>query len=111
MIEKIILDHLSNRLDVPVYMERPQSPPAKFVLIEKTGSSKVNKIESATIVCQAYADTLEHSAILNEKVKEAMESATSLSHIYEVSLNSDYYFPNTNKHEYRYQSAWGLVFN
>ena len=49
MIEKILLDYLGQNLSVPVFMERPANPPSKYVLIEKTGSSKQNKICAATI--------------------------------------------------------------
>ena len=50
MIEKIILDYLNDKLDVDVYLERPVKAPLKYVLLEKTGSSRENYINSATAV-------------------------------------------------------------
>lgn len=111
MIEKIILDYLNQVLTVPVFMEQPLDAPSQFVLVEKTGSSKSNQIESATMVFQSYADTLEHTAMLNEEVKSAMDNAINLSMIADSSLNSDYYFPDQTKHKYRYQAVYDLVFH
>ena len=48
MIEKIAINHLSTALTVPVYMEIPQNPPNTFVLVEKTGSSRTNRVNRAT---------------------------------------------------------------
>ena len=49
MIEKIILDYLNYNLDVPVYMERPATPPDEYILLEKTGAQLENHIFTATI--------------------------------------------------------------
>ena len=45
MIEETILEYLESRLDVPVYLMRPENVPNSFVLIEKTGGSRTNKVE------------------------------------------------------------------
>ena len=34
MIEKIILDHLTKKLAVPIFMEMPEEAPASFVVLE-----------------------------------------------------------------------------
>ena len=109
MIEKIILDYLSQELSVPVYMERPESPPAQYVIIEKTGSAKRNQIYDATLAIQSYAPSMFEAAVLNETVKEAMESAISLSEICRVGLNSDYNFTDTAMKAYRYQAVFDIT--
>ena len=38
MIEEIILNFLAVRLDVPVRLSVPTPAPARFVVVEKTGS-------------------------------------------------------------------------
>ena len=43
MIEKITLDFLSSKLKVPVCLEVPVNQPKKYVVIEKTGSSRKNR--------------------------------------------------------------------
>lgn len=109
MIEKTILDHLNNVLNVPAYMERPEGPPDRYVLIEKTGSGKRNHICDATIAVQSYAPTLFRAAELNEEVKEAMEAAIELDNICRVNLNSDYNFTNTAMKQYRYQAVFDIT--
>ena len=40
MIETIVLDYLSSVLPEPCSLEVPERPPARFVVLEKTGSSR-----------------------------------------------------------------------
>lgn len=113
MIEKIIYDYLNSLTDslgVPAYLERPKNSPDLFVLIEKTGSSQVNKIKSATIAIQSYAPGLYAAASLNEAVKAAMENAVDLPDIGAVRLNGDYNFTNTSRKEYRYQAVFEITY-
>ena len=95
MIEKTILDYLNQELSVPVYMERPEDPPERFVLLEKTGSSKRNYICNATFAIQSYAPSMYEAALLNELVKDTVENAITLSEICRVSLDSDYTITDT----------------
>lgn len=111
MIEKTILDYLSDCLpDVPVYMEVPADRPAVFVVIEKTGSSRINHIDSATIAVQSYGATLYDAAVLNERVKTAMLDAITLDSISRAALNSDYNYTDTTAKHYRYQAVFDVTF-
>ena len=111
MIEKTILDYLRECLpDVPVYMEVPADRPALFVVIEKTGSSRINHIDSATIAVQSYGATLYDAAALNERVKAAMLDAITLDSISRTALNSDYNYTDTTSHHYRYQAVFDVTF-
>lgn len=111
MIEKIILDYLNTTLpDVPVYMEVPEDRPAVFVVIEKTGSSRINHIDSATIAVQSYAASLYDAAALNERVKATMLDAITLDSISRVALNSDYNYTDTASKHYRYQAVFDVTF-
>ena len=69
MIEKTILDHLSASLEVACGMEVPANAPASFVVLEKTGTSRKNRIGTAILAVQSYAPTLYEAACLNERVK------------------------------------------
>lgn len=110
MIEVIVLNYLNSTLRVPAYMEVPVDAPAEYVLLEKTGSSVENCIETATITVQSYANTLFQAASLNEEVKEAMKDIVSLREIMGVELNSDYNFTDATKKKYRYQAVFELIF-
>lgn len=73
MVEKIMLDYLNDALTSPVYMERPTNPPREYVIIQKTGSSKVNRLETATLAFQSYSGSLYEASVLNEVVKRCRE--------------------------------------
>ena len=110
MIEKIVLDHLSTALAVPVCLEIPENPPNTFVLVEKTGSSRANQINRATLAVQSWAKTMMSAAELNEQVKTAMDELTIYDDVCVCRLNSDYNFTDTMTKHYRYQAVFDLVF-
>lgn len=113
MIEKIVLDYLAAQLDVPVFMQEPESNPnpgtGQFVVIEKTGSGRRDWICNATIAIQSYAPTLYEAAVLNEQIKQAMDGILVIPQISKVSLNSDYNFTNEEMKQPRYQAVFDLV--
>ena len=108
MIEVIILNHLKDVLGVPVYMEEPITPPVQYVLMEKTGSDRENMINSSTFAFQSYDGTLYLTAMLNERVKAAVESLAELDEIGRVTLNSDYNFTDVTKKRHRYQAVYDI---
>lgn len=109
MIEKTILNYLKSE-GLEAYMEMPKNTSQNpFVVIEKTGSSYINKIYTSTLAIQSYADTLYNAASLNELVKHVMQQAVSLPIITKVSLNSDYNFTDTDSKRYRYQAVFDIT--
>lgn len=109
MIEKIILDYLNDNLEVNAYMEKPKSPEASYLLVEKTGGGENNHIFNATIVIQSIAETMYKAASLNEEVKGLMSGAVSLDEVVKVELNSDYNFTDTTTKQYRYQAVFDIT--
>ena len=103
MIEKTILDYLDEHLSVPVYMEEPINKPASYVLIERTGSSESDLIESTTLALQSYGASLYDAAVLNMAVKARIKQAVELPSVSAVYINSDYNFTDTETKRYRYQ--------
>ena len=110
MIEKIVFDYLSQMLGVPVRTEKLGNVPEEYVLIEKTGSSVENHINSSTIAIQSYSDTLYNAALLNDQVKQAMDHMAESTNIYKSSLNRDYNFTDTNTKQYRYQAVYDIYY-
>lgn len=108
MIELTILTHLAETLEAPVSLEKPDPAPARFVLFEKTGSSKSNRLSSSTFAFQSWAPTLYEAAQLNELVKAAVESLEELDEIGRVELSTDYNFTDTATKQYRYQAVYNI---
>ena len=110
MIENVITDYLNSVLSVPAYPEKPEKAPKSYVLVEKTGSSQENFINTATVALQSYAESLFLASQLNEEVKKAMSNIVILDEIGGVRLNSDYNFTDTTKKKYRYQAVYDLTY-
>lgn len=110
MIEKILLKHLNDSLDVPCYMEKPEPSPDKFVRIEKTGSSNSNYIDTVTLAVQSYASSLLDAATLNEDVKIALREFLKSNQVAAVNILSDYNFTDTTKKKYRYQAVVNITY-
>lgn len=111
MIEETVLNHMEGKLSVFVGMEVPDNPPSKYVVIEKTSSSRVNHIDSATFAFQSYAPTMREAAELNEEVKAAADSLIENDLISKAALNSDYNFTDTSKKGYRYQAVYNITYH
>lgn len=111
VIEKIVLDYLTNALSLPVVMEVPEQPtPERYVVIEKTGSSMVNRVPTANIAVQSCATTLLDAAELNETVKAVMENIVTLAAIGGCHLDTDYNFTDPSSKTYRYQAVFRITF-
>ena len=110
MIEKVMLDYLNGELPVPSYMEIPNNPPDKYVLIEKMSSARDNCINSALFAIQSYAPSLYDAAQLNEQVKEVMDRIAFFTDVSSAKLNSDYNYTDTTKKQYRYQAVYNVFY-
>ena len=108
MVELTILNHLAAKLDVPVSLEKPDPAPTRFVLFEKTGSGRNNRLPNSTFAFQSYAETLYEAAKLNELVKQAVDSLVTLDEIGRVELSTDYNFTDTATKQYRYQAVYNI---
>ena len=108
MIEKIVLDYLTDAVGVPAYMERPADPPDEYIIVEKTGSEKRNCVYTSTLAIQSHAETLYHAAALSELVRGAMEDILELPEIGGVREGSEYNFTNPADKQYRYQAVFIL---
>lgn len=115
MIEEIIRNFLAQRLDVPVRLSVPAPAPARFVVVEKTGSGYDDGLYSAVLAVQSYGpaatshDGTLDAAKLNELVKAAMQDADSLPQLARCELSTDYNFPDTTRKRPRYQAVFDVV--
>ena len=109
MIELTVLNYLKSALAVPVYMEVPSNE-QEYVIIEKTGSSRENHINSATFAIQSISTSLYKAAELNEKVKAAMDDIIYEVDVSKAELNGDYNYTDTTTKAYRYQAVYDLVY-
>lgn len=110
IIEEKIITYLERILPVPVYAEVPAEMPTCFVTVDKTGSGRTNWVSNATIAIRSRAATKFEAALLNEKVKAAMDGIVELDEITGCRLNSDYSFTDTARNIPSYQAVFDIFF-
>lgn len=108
MIETLLIDYLSEHLEVFVGMEAPEQT-TDYVLIDKTGSSRNNHIITSSFAIQSYGATLYDAMLLNQEVTEAMSGLLELNQITRVELETDYNFTNTATKQYRWQAVYDIT--
>lgn len=110
MITEITIKYLTEKQSAPVYAEVPEKPPARFIVVDKTGERQENRIKTATVAIQAYATSKLDAARLNEEIKTVMDGINILPEIGGVHIETDYYFPNTATKKYRYQAVYQITY-
>ena len=110
MIEDMIVSHLSAILDVPVSTMHHASDPDSFVIVERVGGGRQNRIRSATVAIQSYAPTGYAAAQLHEAVIAAMDDIVANDGIGGVSLNAEYNFTDEREKMPRYQAVFDVVY-
>lgn len=108
MIEKIILDYVSAALQVPVRMEIPVDPPARYVVLNRSGRGRENGLEGANLIADSYAESLLEAARLNEQVKAVLDDLDTLDEISSAQLATDYPLTDTTNKKYRYQAVYEI---
>lgn len=116
MIEKIVLDYLTEHMTVPVFMELPEVPsedystmPERFLVLEKVGGGLTDHINSGSIAVQSYSlNSLYDAASLDEEVRGVMLNMVTQSAISGIRLASSYNHTDTRTKRYRYQSVFEI---
>lgn len=108
-IEEFIILYLSGRMSVQVSGDVPSPVPASFVTVEQTGSRALNRIRSATVAVQSWAESRDAAAQLNVLVEAAMEAMTSEPEISRCALDTSYNYPDMARKKPRYQAVFEVV--
>ena len=110
MIEEVLYRYLSTTLSpIPVYTEIPEDRPAKFVTLEKTGGSRSNYLETATIAFQCWAGSLFEASDLCRTLCAVMDASIALDEISKAEYVSDYNYTDSGRKEYRYQAVYQIT--
>lgn len=105
MIEELVIQYLNSVMDVPVYGEVPEdaTDADTYVVVDKSGSQRDNRIDSAVIIAYSYAPSKFEASRLNDSVKSALIDMELLDTVSAVRINSDGNATDTNISNYRYQ--------
>lgn len=112
LIEQIIYEDLKEKANIPIYLEHaPGVNDDAYLIIEKTGSNKIEGLARATFAVQSYGKTITDAAELNAKIKNIMINLSTWDkNILEVDLNSDYNYTDTEQKLYRYQAVFDITY-
>lgn len=110
MIEDLIIEKLTEALPVPCHMMRPETAPAEYVLVQRTGGGLSNTISTATVAVQSYAGELLRAAEINELVKAAMLDLIRSDALVRVKLAADTEFVDVATKTPRYQSTFNITY-
>ena len=108
MIEKTVRDYLDGVLAVDVYTDKPASPPASYVVIERVGGSMVNLARQARMAIQSYGRTRLEAAQLHEQVLAVMPDMQTVDG--GVHLDAEYDYTDTTTKVYRYQAVFEITY-
>ena len=109
MIEKIVIDYLSEQLNVDVKAEIPADySGGDLCVVELLGSSREDRLPGAVVAVQSFGASLLAAAELSDSVVEAMLGITALDSISFCGLNSAYNFTDEETGRYRYQAVFEL---
>src|SRR5690625_6899957 len=68
----------------------------------------VTGVQTCALPISSSFKTLYEAVVLNEEVKQAVESMIELDEIRGLNLNSDYNFTDLSTKEYRYQAVYDI---
>ncbi len=109
MIEKTVLDYLTGALTDPVYVEKPESPPARYHLVQQTGGGARGRLFTAMVAVQSYAESRYEAGLMNDGVIAAMDGLPALPEIAGCRLNAAYPFPDPERKEHRFQAVFDIT--
>lgn len=110
MIEEILIEYISRKLQIPVYFENPEEPPETYVVLEKNSDSRENLIDRARFFAFCYAPSKVEACCLSNELVNIMFDIVELKEVCKASLENEFDDSDTNRKEYRYRSEYDLVY-
>lgn len=95
--------------EIGVFLEIPKPLPATFVVFQLIERGKENQIDACTLEFRSYAPSKYEAAVLDEKVREAMERLNETTDI-SARLGGGNDNPDTNFKRYRYRCYYNLFY-
>lgn len=110
-IEQVVIDYISDRLDVPVYAEVPNPRPEQFVIVERTGGPhKTIGMDQPLMAIQAWSTTRANAAQLAYQVDAVIfDLQDEDGRVTYVDRNSMYNYPDEDSGTPRYQMVYDMM--
>ena len=108
--EEFLVEYLSTALSVHVSGDVPSPKPERFVTVEQLGSRTEDYLYHPRLAIQSWAMDRSTAAKLNEEVKAAMAKAITQPKVSSCELENDYYFPELEIKQPRYQAIFEITY-
>lgn len=110
-IEEIIVEYLSDNLEIPVAADVPEIMPDEFISLELTGGGFGDIIlDYPTVAIQCWAETRTDAKNLARKVDRLLRKiCDSYYDISSAERNSLYNFPDPQSRKARYQIVFDFI--
>ena len=111
MIEVALKEYLELNLDgVPVVLEKPKTPPQKYVVLRLVDGGLIDHIDAATFFVDIFADSLYVAAELRDQIKDILLNATELGGIAHAGLGGERSNLDTANHVYVYELTYNFYY-
>lgn len=111
MTESIIRSYLKQELGTDaVYTETPKHMPDEFVTFTLIDRERVNHIDTVSYRFNSYAKSKGKAALLDEKVRAAMDDIIRMDAFSSSKLGGGDDLPDETLDRYRYRCYYNLVY-
>lgn len=110
-IEAEIIAYLSGVLELPIVADVPNPRPERFVLVERTGGSDLEKyVDCPTVAVQSWAPTrFEASTVSRDVDALLLDMPGEVLNVMSCERNSLYNFPDPDSRQARYQGVYEFI--
>lgn len=110
IIERVIIEYLNKKLNIPTYAEKPTRKPEKYIVIQNMGSGRTDYVDAVTISILSYAPTLDEALALNTDVKNAMYDIVALDNVSSCKLGGGGQEIDPQTKTYAYESIFNIYY-
>lgn len=111
MIEKTVIDYLTDALGVPVGAEVPPGPPTSYCTVEKRNSDAADGLLLALIAVVSRAPSKWDAMNLSKQVRDAMAALRDEEpNVFSARCTTEYDSTNDKTKEYRYTAVFRVSY-
>lgn len=111
MIEEVLI-RLLNTAGFKTFTEVEDNMPEAYVIIERTGNSRNNKISKPIVAFRCCSESMYKAAELCESLEKfILEELPGQENIAGVTLNTDYNYTDTETKTYRYCALFVFTYH
>lgn len=111
MLETIIRDYLSEKLDVPVECVKPKTKPEQYIMLHRIDGGQTDHISAGTlsVICISKS-SLYDALLLSNKTKTILNKSIELHQISSAKLGGESGEVNSSERGYEYELIYNFYY-